>query len=124
MDCEDSVAAVDASDKVVAYQNWLGLIKGDLTEEISKGGNTSIRRMNPNKAFKSSDGNTFEVKARSVMFVRNVGHLMTNSAILDEKGNEVPEGILDAIVTSLIASLDINGKICSTKTASKVQFTS
>ncbi|REL36391.1 malate synthase G [Thalassotalea euphylliae] len=110
MDCEDSVAAVDAADKVLAYSNWLGLIKGDLTEEISKGGKTTTRRMNQDKQFVGANGEPLSVKARSVMFVRNVGHLMTNNAILDKDGQEVPEGILDAIVTSLIASLDVQGE--------------
>lgn len=110
MDCEDSVAAVDAEDKVLAYKNWLGLIKGDLTESIEKGGKTFTRQMNADKAFTSPSGEAFTVSARSVMFVRNVGHLMTNSAILLEDGGEVPEGIMDALVTSLIASLDVSGK--------------
>lgn len=110
MDCEDSVAAVDAADKVLAYSNWLGLIKGDLTEQINKGGKTITRSMNPNKAFIGADGEPLSVKARSVMFVRNVGHLMTNNAVLDKDGQEVPEGVLDAIVTSLIGSLDIQGE--------------
>ncbi|WP_448556285.1 malate synthase G [Thalassotalea montiporae] len=110
MDCEDSVAAVDAADKVLAYSNWLGLIKGDLTEEISKGGKTTTRRMNQDKQFVGANGEPLSVNARSVMFVRNVGHLMTNNAILDKDGQEVPEGILDAIVTSLIASLDVQGE--------------
>ncbi|NMP31010.1 malate synthase G [Thalassotalea sp. M1531] len=110
MDCEDSVAAVDAEDKVVAYKNWLGLIKGDLSETVSKGGKSFARKMNANKIFTKTDGETLEVKSRSVMFVRNVGHLMTNNAILDSNGNEMPEGIIDAIVTSLIGSLDVKGQ--------------
>jgi malate synthase len=109
MDCEDSVAAVDADDKVLAYKNWLGLIKGDLQESVEKGGKSFTRTMNANKQFTAIDGTSVDVKARSVMFVRNVGHLMTNSAILNDSGQEVPEGIMDAIITSLIASLDITG---------------
>lgn len=110
MDCEDSVAAVDAEDKVIAYKNWLGLLKGDLTETIVKGEQTFTRKMQSDKVFLGLDGNPLVVKSRSLMFVRNVGHLMTNDAILDNQGNEVPEGIIDGMVTSLIASIDIKGK--------------
>ncbi|WP_286262630.1 malate synthase G [Thalassotalea atypica] len=110
MDCEDSVAAVDAEDKVIAYKNWLGLITGRLTESINKGESSFVRRMAQDKSFKTVSGNSVSVKGRSLMFVRNVGHLMTNNIILDEQGNNVPEGIVDAVITSLIASLDISGK--------------
>ena len=109
MDCEDSVAAVDAEDKVIAYKNWLGLNKGNLSEKISKGGNQFTRKMNQDRSYQSVSGDTVSVKGRSLMFVRNVGHLMTNNAILDNKGNEVPEGIMDAMVTSLIAIHDLKG---------------
>jgi malate synthase len=109
-DCEDSVAAVDAEDKVVAYSNWLGLMKGDLTEEVSKGGKSFVRKLNPDVKYNAPDGSKFDVVCRSLMLVRNVGHLMTNPAILDKDGNEVPEGIMDAAVTALIALHDIGPK--------------
>ncbi|AYD03159.1 malate synthase G [Neorhizobium sp. NCHU2750] len=107
MDCEDSVAAVDAKDKVTVYRNWLGLMKGDLTEEVSKGDRSFTRRLNPDLNYMAPDGSSFKLKCRSLMLVRNVGHLMTNPAILDRDGNEVPEGIMDAMVTALIAIHDI-----------------
>ena len=107
MDCEDSVAAVDAQDKVIAYRNWLGLMKGTLSQSITKNGDEFTRSMNPNRQYQNLSGDNIIVKARSLMFVRNVGHLMTNDAILDANGNEVPEGILDAMITSTIALHDI-----------------
>jgi malate synthase len=112
MDCEDSVAAVDAEDKVVVYRNWLGLMKGDLAEEVTKGGKSFTRRLNPDLDYLAADGSTFELKCRSLMLVRNVGHLMTNPAILLNDGSEIPEGIMDAMVTALIALHDIgpNGR--------------
>ena len=103
MDCEDSVAAVDAQDKVIGYRNWLGLIKGNLTETISKGGKEFTRVMNPDRKYQTADGEAISIKGRSLMFVRNVGHLMTNNAIIDAKGNQVPEGIMDAMITAIIA---------------------
>lgn len=109
MDCEDSVAAVDAEDKVVAYKNWLGLNKGDLSEKITKGGKAFTRAMNKDRQYQSLTGESITIKGRSLMFVRNVGHLMTNNAIIDNQGNEVPEGIMDAMVTSLIALHDLQG---------------
>ncbi len=120
MDCEDSVAAVDAEDKVVIYRNWLGLMKGDLTEEVTKGGKTFTRVMNADREYTAVAGGTVSLKGRSLMFVRNVGHLMTNSAIIDKEGHEVPEGIMDAMVTSLISVHDVKGlgKFSNTTTGS------
>ena len=107
MDCEDSVATVDASDKVQAYRNWLGLMRGDLTEEIVKGGQSYTRKLNPDLSFTAAGGGEMTLKGRSLMLVRNVGHLMTNPAVLDRYGNEIDEGLLDALCTSLIAMHDL-----------------
>jgi len=109
MDCEDSVAAVDAEDKALIYHNWLGLMKGDLEETLIKNGKSITRKMNPDRIYKGVNGKALVLPGRSLLFVRNVGHLMTNPAILDSKGKEVPEGIMDAVFTSLIAIHDING---------------
>ena len=109
MDCEDSVAAVDADDKTLAYSNWLGLMKGDLEETFEKGGERLTRKMNPDREYTAADGGQIKLKGRSLMFVRNVGHLMTNPAILLKDGSEVPEGLMDGILTSLIAIHDLKG---------------
>ncbi|MBD8556808.1 malate synthase G [Rhizobium sp. CFBP 8762] len=107
MDCEDSIAAVDADDKVAVYRNWLGLMKGDLKEEVQKGGRSFTRSLNADRQYSAPDGSVFQQAGRSLMLIRNVGHLMTNPAIIDADGNEIPEGIMDAVITSLIALHDI-----------------
>ncbi|MFL0361911.1 malate synthase G [Pseudobacillus sp. 179-B 2D1 NHS] len=109
MDCEDSVTAVDAEDKVLVYRNWLGLIKGNLSASFKKNGKTITRRMNEDRCYTALDGSTLKLPGRSLMFVRNVGHLMTINAVLDENGEEVFEGILDGVVTSAIAKHSISG---------------
>jgi malate synthase len=110
MDCEDSVAAVDAADKVQVYRNWLGLMKGDLTEAVSKGGRAFTRSLNPDRSYTAADGSSLSLPGRSLMFVRNVGHLMTNPAILDGEGREIPEGILDGVITTLASVHDLNSR--------------
>ncbi len=107
MDCEDSVACVDAEDKVQAYANWLGLMKGDLSDRFEKGGRTVERRLAPDRAYTAPDGSELSVKGRALMLVRNVGHLMTNPAIVDQTGDEVFEGLMDAMVTVAIALHDL-----------------
>ena len=109
MDCEDSVAAVDADDKVIAYKNWLGLMKGDLAESVSKDGKTFTRTMNADRVYTAANGGELNLHGRSMLFIRNVGHLMTNDAIIDKDGFEVPEGIMDGLITSLIAIHNLNG---------------
>ena len=108
-DCEDSVAAVDAEDKLLAYTNWLGVIRGDLEESFEKGGKTLTRKLSGDKNYTDRDGNAHSLPGRSLMFVRNVGHLMTNPAIRLAGGGEVPEGIMDAVFTSAISTLDVEG---------------
>jgi malate synthase len=107
MDCEDSVAAVDAADKVVVYRNWLGLMKGDLTEELTKGERTITRRLSPERVFTAPDGAPLRLSGRSLMLVRNVGHLMTSDAVIDRHGYEIGEGLLDALMTALAARHDL-----------------
>ncbi|TCP05905.1 malate synthase G [Caldimonas thermodepolymerans] len=107
LDLEDSVAAVDAEDKTQAYRNWLGILQGTLTEEVTKNGRTFTRRMNPDREYTGANGKPVVLHGRSLLFVRNVGHLMTNPAILYDGGKEIPEGIMDAVITTTIALVDL-----------------
>ncbi|RLA38783.1 MAG: malate synthase G, partial [Gammaproteobacteria bacterium] len=120
MDCEDSVAAVDAEDKALVYHNWLGLMKGNLEEILEKSGKTITRKMNSDREYTTPGGGLLILPGRSLLFVRNVGHLMTNPAILDKEGNEVPEGIMDAMMTTLAAmhNLKGNSELANSRTGS------
>ena len=109
LDLEDSVAVVDADDKVLAYDNWLGILKGTLTEEVAKGGKTFVRRLNADRVYQGAVGEEIKLHGRSLLFLRNVGHLMTNPAILYGNGSEIHEGIMDAVITTTIALHDLKG---------------
>ncbi|WP_440970693.1 malate synthase G [Peribacillus frigoritolerans] len=109
MDCEDSVAAVDADDKVLVYRNWLGLMRGDLAVTFKKDNKMMTRTMNPDRLYRAPNGEEFSLPGRSLMFVRNVGHLMTTNAVLDANGEEIPEGIMDTVMTSLLAKHSLLG---------------
>ncbi|MFA1713664.1 malate synthase G [Peribacillus frigoritolerans] len=109
MDCEDSVAAVDAEDKVLVYRNWLGLMRGDLAVTFKKNNKVMTRTMNPDRLYRAPGGDEFSLPGRSLMFVRNVGHLMTTNAVLDANGEEIPEGIMDTVMTSLLSKHSLLG---------------
>ncbi|RYF39464.1 MAG: malate synthase G, partial [Comamonadaceae bacterium] len=110
LDLEDSIAAVDAQDKLLAYRNWMGILQGTLTEQVNKGGKSFTRGLNPDRIYRGADGGEVRLHGRSLLFLRNVGHLMTNPAILWDGGKEIYEGIMDAVITTAIAMVDLQGK--------------
>ena len=123
VDNEDSVAAVDAEDKVKCYRNWLGIMKGDLKTEMEKNGKKIIRKLNPDRKYEGINGQKIKLHGRALLLNRNVGHLMTNPAIILNDGSEIPEGIMDAFVSVLCAKHDFKNKINSRTGSVSVSYT-